>query len=212
MGRRNPRLRHGPLALRAAHPGEFNSWVAMHLRCSNPSQEGYALYGGRGIAVCERWNNFPQFLADMGPKPSRAHTIDRRENTDSYEPATCRWASTMEQCLNRSNIVMVQVDGQELCLSHAADRAGLSRTTVAKRRRAGATGANLLAPPANFVRRTSKVFTHDGITLSGPQWARRLGITNAAFYKRHVAGMPEQRLFAPAGKPLPRGKNGWKRG
>src|SRR5580692_9472058 len=80
----------------------------MHTRCSNPKQASYKDYGGRGIAICDRWSRgdgertgFECFLADMGPKPSPAHTLDRRENDGNYEPRNCRWATRSEQMLNR---------------------------------------------------------------------------------------------------------------
>ena len=87
---------------------EYYSWAGMITRCSNPKQASYKDYGGRGITVCDRWRRgdgeragFECFLADMGPKPSPAHTLDRRENDGSYEPTNCRWATRSEQMLNR---------------------------------------------------------------------------------------------------------------
>ena len=54
---------------------EYNSWRAMKERCQNPNASKYPLYGGRGIRVCERWQKFDAFYADMGPKPTPRHTI-----------------------------------------------------------------------------------------------------------------------------------------
>ena len=87
---------------------EWQSWSGMLTRCSNPKQASYKDYGGRGITVCARWRcgdgertGFECFLADMGPKPSPAHTLDRRQNDGNYEPGNCRWATRSEQMLNR---------------------------------------------------------------------------------------------------------------
>jgi hypothetical protein len=75
----------------------------MHQRCSNPNHHRYALYGARGITVCERWRSFETFLADMGERPDRA-TIDRVDPDGNYEPSNCRWASSFEQAwTKRSN-------------------------------------------------------------------------------------------------------------
>lgn len=79
----------------------YNTWKKMHHRCGNPNADQYRWYGERGISVCERWNSFERFVADMGPRPSRRHSIDRRDNYRGYEPDNCRWATPAEQYANR---------------------------------------------------------------------------------------------------------------
>ncbi len=51
--------------------------------------------------MTERWATFENFIADMGPKPSRAHSIDRVDNNGNYEPSNCRWATPKQQSANR---------------------------------------------------------------------------------------------------------------
>ena len=77
--------------------GTYNSWTAMKCRCSNPSNK---YYYGRGIVVCERWNKFENFYADMGDRPEGA-SIDRINNDGNYEPNNCRWATHSQQMKNR---------------------------------------------------------------------------------------------------------------
>lgn len=70
-------------------------------RCNNANHQLFHYYGGRGIRVCERWSDFSNFLADMGRRPSRFHSIDRINNDGNYEPSNCRWATSVEQNNNQ---------------------------------------------------------------------------------------------------------------
>jgi len=81
--------------------GEYSIWQCMLNRCRNPKVRGYDRYGGRGIEVDPRWNDFEEFYKDMGPRPTMEHSIDRIDNSGDYCKANCKWSTYFEQAQNR---------------------------------------------------------------------------------------------------------------
>lgn len=84
--------KHGHSPRAGASP-EYRVWTSMIQRCINPKRKHYDRYGGRGIQVCERWigeGGFERFFADVGPRPSLQHTLDRfpPTPTDTTSPGT----------------------------------------------------------------------------------------------------------------------------
>ena len=100
----------GCLARKHGHVGPdvpsptYHSWQAMRQRCTNPNTVAWKYYGARGIRVCERWQTFVNFLADMGERPA-GKTLDRIDCDGNYEPGNCRWATQAEQIRNRRPMV-----------------------------------------------------------------------------------------------------------
>lgn len=116
---------------------EYRIWSTMRMRCFNPNQAGYAGYGGRGISVCARWDDFGNFLADMGRRPSPQHSIDRRNNDGNYEPDNCRWATPDIQSRNRRSNRLIEFRGEKRCLSDWARLLGVDATTLSYRAKMG---------------------------------------------------------------------------
>lgn len=106
---------------------EYSVWCNMQNRCKNPNIPHYDRYGGRGITICQRWDeSFEQFIGDMGRMPDANSSIERNDNDGNYEPSNCRWATPKEQARNRRSSAIVSFDGESLCIAEWAERLGLS--------------------------------------------------------------------------------------
>lgn len=136
---------------RASRTAEYHAWQGIRKRCYLSSHKSYARYGGRGIALCARWQESCAFLADMGPRPSPRHSIDRIDNARGYEcgrpdctdcgPAqrslNCRWATPIEQSRNRSDNRIVEIDGERRCIAEWGELRGVAQSVIASRLRSG---------------------------------------------------------------------------
>lgn len=133
----------------------YASWNGMRDRCLNPNNQDYHHYGGRGIAVCERWkDSFENFYADMGDKPSIKHSLDRINNDGNYEPSNCRWATQQEQVRNRrpsiKPLVTLTVAGVTKTKVDWAEGLGISVSALNGRLRKGWSLQNAVTRKRNF--------------------------------------------------------------
>lgn len=142
------KMKHGHSSGGKVTP-ELNIWMGMRGRCNNKAHPAYQRYGGRGITVCERWDDFSAFLEDMGPRPGCEYSLERKDNDRGYEPDNCVWATRGQQCRNRRSNIYVELGGNRMCLSDAAVAAGIGAGTVRWRLHAGWPMSRLFEPPSS---------------------------------------------------------------
>jgi len=100
---------------------EYHCWVDMKMRCYNTNNKAFENYGGRGITVCERWNNsFESFLKDMGFCPKDKQSIDRLDVNGNYCKENCKWADFTEQANNKRNSRILAYNGKSQTLTQWA--------------------------------------------------------------------------------------------
>lgn len=131
---------------------EYRTWSAMRERCNNPTHKNFKHYGGRGIRVCERWDSFENFLADMGRKPGSFYSIERKDTNGNYEPDNCKWATDGEQRSNRRNSVFVTINGETKIEAEWTRIANLPKGTVKYRLSRGWPERLLLSPHRTLAR------------------------------------------------------------
>ena len=139
--------------------GEYTIWQLMKRRCHNPANDSEQIhYAGRGIEVCERWrgfHGFENFLADVGPRPSAKHEIDRWPDPNgNYEPGNVRWATRAEQTRNTNSNVFITINGRTLCMADWAKEAGVTPPTIRYRYLAGWKPEEIILPAQSRSRRS----------------------------------------------------------
>lgn len=110
----------------------YGTWRGMLERCSNPNNRHWHIYGAKGITVCQRWQKFENFLADMGERPE-GKTLDRIDNSKGYNVDNCRWATSSEQSRNTERNVWIEWDGKLKVLKDWAREMGLTDSALSIR-------------------------------------------------------------------------------
>jgi hypothetical protein len=109
---------------------EYSIWRGMFDRCTNSRKKGFENYGGKGITVCNRWKKFENFYGDMGPRPSKKHSIDRKNGKRGYSKNNCRWATPLEQMCHTRRNRFLTYEGKTLHLAEWARLIGISKSTL----------------------------------------------------------------------------------
>lgn len=110
----------------------FRAWSSMLNRCRNPNNQAYPRYGGRGITVCERWNSFENFYADMGEQP-KGLSLERRDNDQGYGPDNCCWATRIEQNNNKRTNRLVTSFGKTQTVAQWSREIGITASALRHR-------------------------------------------------------------------------------
>jgi hypothetical protein len=106
---------------RMRHTATYRAWQGAKGRCLNPNNKGYENYGGRGIAICDRWvESFEAFLEDMGECPAGL-SLDREDVNGNYEPGNCRWATRSQQNANVRGRMRIEHEGKRYSIKEFAD-------------------------------------------------------------------------------------------
>jgi len=125
----------------------FKVWQEMKFRCSSPNCANYKSYGGRGIKVCEEWQDFEPFYQWASTNGyQEGLTIERKDNNGNYEPENCKWATKKEQANNKRNNIIVEIDGVTHTVSEWCDITGVSRPALLNRLIYGFQGKDLIRP------------------------------------------------------------------
>lgn len=127
----------------------YNIWGHIKDRCNNSNCDRYKDYGGRGIKVCERWSKFENFYEDVSQLEhfgEKGYTLDRKDNNGNYEPSNVHWVKAKDQQRNKRNNIWVEYKGEKMILKDAAEKSGISYSTLRGRYKHGERGDELFRP------------------------------------------------------------------
>lgn len=171
----------------------------MLARCRTPSHHAFRNYGARGIAVCERWSRFENFITDMGACPAGL-TLERIDNDRGYEPENCKWATRAEQHRNTRRTQKLTFNGVTLCKQDWCKRTGLDWATLNGRLRRGWTIERALTTPATY----SRSITLNGTTKTLAEWSDATGLSRDAIAARLKLGWTVERALTRPRYPTKR--------
>lgn len=203
------RLIHGFFVGRKANKNhrlgsEYRTYLKMKERCYKEYCPQYKDYGGRGIKVCDRWigrDGFVRFYADMGPKPSPAHTIERVNNNGNYEPGNCKWATRKEQARNSRGNRLITHNGKTQCMSAWAEEFGVTYATFQSRVSKGGVqfalrlGGRKGGRGGVYLREMTRLITYRGETRPLGTWARLFNLARGTLAKRLEKGMSVEKAL-----------------
>lgn len=124
----------------------YRTWQSMKARCLNPKSDNFKWYGGRGISICQRWMSFSNFFDDMSIRPNGC-TLDRIKNDGNYSPDNCKWSTVTEQRNNKSDSILITLDGKSMSIDEWSLFIGINRGTLSSRYKRGWSHKRILTCP-----------------------------------------------------------------
>lgn len=184
---RKGKFKHG---LKQTHKKIYATWTGLRDRCNNSNNKYYNDYGGRGIKVCERWNNFINFLEDMGSPPDNVNrwSIDRINVNGDYEPLNCRWATDNEQANNRTNTKYIIYKNIKYTIRDFCKNFNLDYKLVYSRVFSGIRNPELLL----INKKEPLSITYQEETLTIKDWCIKLNIKPNTFHSRVYKGFTNE--------------------
>lgn len=166
----------------------YQTWVRIKQRCFDLNFIGYDYYGGRGITVCDEWQNdfvaFYNHVSKLEHFGEDGYSLDRINNDGNYEPGNVRWATPKEQARNKRTTVFVEYGGEKISLQEAAERSGIDYTVLKKRWAVGKRGDELFKTK----QKPLPTIEYNGEKMTLKLAAKTLGISYSTLYSRYQAG------------------------
>lgn len=172
---------HGHTA-KKKQSSEYQIWSQMKMRCFNRKHPKWESYGGRGIGMDPVWvKSFATFLADVGPRPSLGHQIDRIDNDKGYFPGNVKWSTRKEQLRNTRNSKRLFYKGRWWVLVELGEATGVGWKVIQKRLAAGYSVKAAVEQP---VEGGSVYIEYKGEKHCLKVWAKRLNISYFTLHSR----------------------------
>lgn len=189
---RDLRTKHG-----YARSSIYTTWLGMKKRCENTNDKHYADYGGRGIKVCDRWQDFANFLEDMGPRPSPNLTLERIDNDGPYSKKNCKWATATEQANNKRNNRVLEFNGRKMTVHEWARELDVHASALHRRLGNGWSVEDTLSRPLG------RMISFNGRTQSLQDWAKEIGVSTATIHGRRKRGWPLDKVLSAPKQVVP---------
>ncbi len=172
----------------------------MKQRCQNPNNHKYPRYGGRGIKVCDEWNDnfwaFENWARANGYR--QGLTIDRIDFDGNYEPKNCRWTDQKTQQNNRGNNLRLTIEGVTRTASEWSEVSSFSAAAIRNRylKQGRSAHDSVYGEDPRPV-----LITIGGVTRNMREWNKAMGYRSRLVHSRVERGWdPVQAVLTPPRK------------